>query len=264
MARLIADKFATWEAVCSLRFHALKRNEEQLNRIFADIYGLEDQLTFYVEDRAVSVRKADLKREIKSLISYAVGTLFGRYSLDVPGIAYAGGKWEPKHYVTVQPVEDNILLLREEPGSTPDAAELFFRWVATVYGRETLEENLSFIAQALGGEGTPRLIIRRYLFRDFYADHLKIYQKRPIYWQLNSGKQGHFRALIYIHRYRPDLLNQLLTSYVQPQLKNTDSGELRKFETQLRQLAMQSIHLDLDDGIQANYEKFPGLFTPIR
>lgn len=259
MARLIAEKYAAWELSCSLRFDTLKANETELNQIFRDIYDLPE-LPVQVEDRAVSVRKAHLQREIKSLISYAVGTLFGRYSLDVPGIAYAGGTWYPQRYITIQPVEDNFLLLSEE-AQPSDAASLFFHWVQRVYGEETLEENLAFIAYALEGEGTPREIIRRYFFREFYGDHLKIYQKRPIYWQLDSGKKGEFRGLFYIHRYRPDLLKAILENYVPPR---PASRELEQFTEKLGLLARQQTQLDLDDGIRANYEKFPGVLTPIR
>lgn len=261
MARLIAEKYAAWEQLCTHRFETLKANEEKLSQIFHEIYGLQGVLSPEVEERAVSVARAELRREIKSLISYAIGTIFGRYSLDTPGIAYAGGTWDPRRYQTIQPVEDNILILGTEIDNEVNAATLFFSWIETVYGAETLEENLSFISQALGGEASPRQVIASYLYRDFYTDHLKTYQKRPIYWQFDAGKKGRFKALIYIHRYEPQLPQQLLTRYVQPRLAACEA--LLPFATRLQSLAEQPPPLELDDGIIENYSKFPDLLTPI-
>ena len=262
MARLIAEKYAAWEQLCTYRFETMKANEEKLNRIFHEIYGLQGVLSPEVETKAVSVARAELRREIRSLISYAIGTLFGRYSLDTPGIAYAGGSWDPRRYQTIQPVPDNILILGEAIGEEANAADLVFQWVETVYGAETLEENLSFIAKALGGEGSPRQVIAAYIYKDFYADHLKTYQKRPIYWQFDAGRKGRFKALIYIHRYGPELPQRLLTGYVQPRLSGCEA--LQSFADRLQSLADRPPRLELDDGIAENYSKFPGLLTPIR
>jgi len=295
MARLIADKFKEWEEECNARFDQLKANEEELNRIFIDIYGLQDELTPEVEDKDVTVRKAELQREIKSLLSYAIGCLFGRYSLDVEGLCYAGGEWDASKYQTVIPDADNILPICDDDYFDDDLAGLIFRWVEVVYGKETLEENLRFIADALGGKGTPREVIRAYLLNGFYADHLKIYQKRPIYWQFSSGKKNGFKALIYMHRYQPDLLARMRTDYVHEQqeryrtqiamLEETAESaapsdrvklnkriaklkdqalEIGQFEEKLHHLADQMIAIDLDDGVKDNYAKFSEILEKIK
>ena len=161
MSRLISEKYKEWERNCEARFQRLKANEEELNRIFIDIYGLQDELTPEVEDKDVTVRRADLTREIKSLISYAVGCLFGRYSLDVKGLAYAGGEWDDSKYKTIIPVKDNVLPICDDDYLPTDLTGLIVDFVAKVYGEDTLEENLKFIADALGGKGTPREVIRK-------------------------------------------------------------------------------------------------------
>ena len=180
MGRLISDKFKQWEEECQERFDTLKANEEELNRIFIEIYGLQDELTPEVADKDVTVRLANLQREIKSLISYAVGILFGRYSLDVEGLAYAGGEWDSSLYSTIIPDENNIIPVLDEGYFVDDLMELMIKFVSKVYGDDTLEENLKFISDALGGNGTSKENIRNYLISSFYADHLKTYQKRPI------------------------------------------------------------------------------------
>ena len=162
MSQLISEKYSQWEKECNDRFNKLKANEEELNRIFIDIYGLQDELTPDVEDKDVTVRKADLQREIRSLISYAVGCMFGRYSLDVPGLAYAGGTWEPEKYTTFLPDKDGIIPICDDEYFDDDIVGSFVKFIEVVYGRETLEENLKFIADALGGKGTPRETIRSY------------------------------------------------------------------------------------------------------
>lgn len=295
MARLIADKFKEWEAECDARFNQLKANEEELNRIFIDIYGLQDELTPEVEDRDVTVRKADLQREIKSLISYAIGCIFGRYSLDVEGLAFAGGEWDASKYKTIIPDADNILPICDDDYFEDDIANKIFKWVEVVYGKETLEENLKFIADALGGKGTPREVIRNYLLNGFYADHLKIYQKRPIYWLFSSGKKNGFKALIYMHRYQPDLLARMRTDYVHEQqeryrtqlsvledAENSASGsekvkinkqiaklkeqslEIQQYEEKIHHLADQMISIDLDDGVKVNYAKLQDVLEKIK
>ena len=295
MARLIADKFKEWEAECDARFNQLKANEEELNRIFIDIYGLQDELTPEVEDKDVTVRKADLQRELKSLISYAIGCIFGRYSLDVEGLAFAGGEWDGSKYKTIIPDADNILPICDDDYFEDDLANKIFKWVEVVYGKETLEENLKFIADALGGKGTPREVIRNYLLNGFYADHLKIYQKRPIYWLFSSGKKNGFKALIYMHRYQPDLLARMRTDYVHEQqeryrtqlsvledAENSASGsdkvkinkqiaklkeqslEIQQYEEKIHHLADQMISIDLDDGVKVNYAKLQDVLEKIR
>lgn len=287
MGRLISDKYKEWEAQCNERFRKLKSNEEELNRIFIDIYGLQDELTPEVEDKDVTVRKADLTREIKSLISYAVGCMFGRYSLDVDGLAYAGGEWDSTKYKTFIPDDDNIIPICDDEYFEDDIVGRFIDFVRVVYGEDTLEENLKFIALALGGKGTAREVIRSYFINGFYADHVKIYQKRPIYWLFSSGKRNGFKALIYLHRYKPDTFARIRTDYVHEQqeryrtqlqmlndsllrssasekvklnkqiakLKN-QALEIQQYEEKIHHLADQMIAIDPDDGVKVNYAKF--------
>ena len=295
MARLIADKFKEWETECNARFNQLKANEEELNRIFIEIYGLQDELTPEVEDKDVTVRKADLGREIRSLVSYAVGCMFGRYSLDVEGLAYAGGEWDASKYNTFIPDKDNIIPICDDEYFEDDIVGRFIKFVEVVYGKETLEENLKFITSALGGKGSPREVIRNYFLNEFYADHLKIYQKRPIYWLFDSGKKNGFKALIYMHRYQPDTIARIRTDYVHEQqsryrtaiadLENRitsastaervkltkqlsklqdQAEELRLYEEKIHHLADQMIKIDLDDGVKVNYAKFQDVLAKIK
>ena len=292
--RTVAAAFGKWERKAKERFETLKSNEEELNRVFIDIYGLQDELTPEVEDKDVTVRRADLGREIRSLISYAVGCVFGRYSLDVEGLAYAGGDWDNSKYITFIPDKDNILPICDDEYFDDDILGRFINFVRVVYGTETLEENLKFIADALGGKGTPREVIRNYFLNDFYADHCKIYQKRPIYWLFDSGKKNGFKALTYQHRYSRDLLAKLRTDYVHEQQEryrtqlshiatalNTATGserawlskqqdklteqlkEITAFEEKVHHLADQNIEIDLDDGVKKNYEIFTDVLAKI-
>lgn len=303
MLRLISDKYAAWAAECDARFNQLKSNEEELNRIFIDIYGLQDELTPEVEDKDVTVRKADLQREIKSLISYAVGCLFGRYSVNAEGLQFAGGDWQAWYAANGQRLtangytvnRDNIIPICDDDYFEDDLLGCFVRWVKLTYGEETLDENLRFIASALGGKGSPREVIRAYLLNGFYADHLKIYQKRPIYWLFSSGKKNGFKALIYMHRYQPDLLARMRTDYVHEQQERyrtqlqmlEDSAqtaapservklnkriaklkdqalEIQKYEEKIHHLADQMISIDLDDGVKVNYAKFEDVLEKIK
>ena len=303
MARLIADKYKEWEAEAEARFNQLKANEEELNRIFIDIYGLQDELTPDVEERDVTVRKADLQRDIKSLISYAVGCMFGRYSVNEEGLQFAGGDWNEWFAVNREKMiaggyivdTDNILPICDDEYFDDDMVGCFVHWVEVTYGKETLEENLKFIADALGGKGTPREVIRSYFLNDFYADHLKIYQKRPIYWLFSSGKKNGFKALIYMHRYQPDLLARMRTDYVHEQQERyrtqlqmledasqaatpsekvklnkqivklkDQSLEIQQYEEKIHHLADQMIPIDLDDGVKVNYAKFEDVLEKIK
>lgn len=300
MARLIADKYKEWEAECEARFNQLKANEEELNRIFIEIYGLQDELTPDVEDRDVTVRKADLQREIKSLISYAVGCMFGRYSVDVEGLCYAGGEWDASKYKTIIPDSDNIIPICDDDYFDDDIVGKFVDFVRKVYGEKTLEENLRFVADALGGKGTSREVIRNYFLNDFFADHCSTYSvtgsgKRPIYWLFSSGKKNGFKALIYMHRYQPDLLARMRTDYVHEQqeryrtqlqmleisaqsaapservklnkqiAKLKDQAlEIQKYEEKIHHLADQMISIDLDDGVKVNYAKFQDVLAKIK
>lgn len=222
MSKLISDKYEAHKAETNARFDKLKANEEELNRIFIDIYGLTDELSPDVADKDVTVARIyDTKEEIpesmkgnnyvqtkadviKSLISYAVGCMMGRYSLDVPGLAYAGGEWDESKYKTFLPDKDAILPITDDEYFDDDIVSRFVDFVKVVYGADTLEENLQFVADALGGRGTPREVIRNYFLTGFYADHVKTYQKRPIYWLFDSGKKNGFKCLVYMHRYRPE------------------------------------------------------------
>ena len=283
----ISEAYSEWEAECNARFTQLKANEEELNRIFIDIYGLQDELTPEVEDKDVTVRKADLQRDIKSLLSYAVGCMFGRYSLDVEGLAYAGGEWDESKYVTFKPDEDNVIPITDEDYFEDDIIGRLIAWLKVVYGAETLEENLRFIADALGTSGdTARQKIRNYFLKDFFKDHCKIYQKRPIYWLYDSGKQNGFKALIYMHRYNADTSGQVRAEYL-GKMEETyeseinrmqdimDNGagrevalagkrkeklqkqlhECRDYDAVLGHIALASIAIDLDDGVKVNYVK---------
>lgn len=291
----IADEYQHWEQVCNERFAQLKANEEELNRIFIDIYGLQDELIPEVEDKDVTVRKADLARDIRSFISYAVGCMFGRYSLDVDGLAYAGGEWDAGKYESFPADKDNIIPICDDEYFEDDIVGLFVKFVKTVYGAETLDENLKFIADALGGKGQPKDVIRNYFLNDFYADHCKIYQKRPIYWLFDSGKKNGFKALIYMHRYQPDTIARIRTDYVHEQqaryrtaiadleqrIANVSTGErvklnkkltalqaqdteIRTYEEKIHHLADQMISIDLDDGVKKNYAIFQDVLAKIK
>lgn len=283
----VASSFSSWEYICNQRFTRLKSNEEELNRIFIDIYGLQDELTPEVEDKDVTVRRADLTRDIKSLVSYAVGCMFGRYSLDVEGLAYAGGEWDGSKYKTFIPDPDNCIPVTDEEYFRDDIVVRFVDFIRTVYGADTLEENLTFIADALGTRGnTSRERIRNYFLNDFIKDHIKMYQKRPIYWLFDSGKQNGFRALVYMHRWNADTTGNVRVEYLHKlqriyeneirqsqDVAETGSGrevsaaqkriekltkqlkETHDFDEKIAHLALSRIDIDLDDGVKVNYEK---------
>lgn len=305
--------YLLWKGECNKRFEKLKSNEEELNRIFIDIYGLQDELTPDVADKDITVHRVfdskddvpesmkgssyvrTMRDEIVSLISYAVGCMFGRYSLDVEGLAYAGGEWDASKYKTIIPDSDNIIPICDDEYFDDDITGLFVEFVRKVYGEDTLEENLKFVADALGGKGTPREVIRSYFLNDFYADHLKTYQKRPIYWLFDSGKKNGFKALCYMHRYQRDLLARLRTDYVHEQQERyrtqlaqigdaidhasaservkltkqqkkfqEQAAELQKYEEKVHHLADRNIKIDLDDGVKHNYELFADVLAKIK
>ena len=291
----IAEAFTQWQTECDGRFNQLQANEEELNRIFIDIYGLQDELTPEVEDKDVTVRKADLGRDIRSFISYAVGCMFGRYSLDEDGLVYAGGEWDASKYVSFAADKDNIIPICDDEYFEDDIVGLFVEFVKTVYGADVLDENLKFIADALGGKGQPKEVIRNYFLNDFYKDHCKIYQKRPIYWLFDSGKKNGFKALIYMHRYQPDTIARIRTDYVHEQqaryrtaiadleqrIANVSAGErvklnkklttlqaqdteIRTYEEKIHHLADQMISIDLDDGVKKNYAIFQDVLAKIK
>lgn len=322
MATLLQDKYEARKAEVNARFEQLRTNEEELNRIFAKIYNMEGEVPIEVEDKFVSVARifdtADeipesykgnkyvrTKRdEITSLISYAVGCMFGRYSLDVDGLVLADqgatvddylSKMSDPAHVTFMPDSDNVLPITDDEYFDDDIVRYFIDFVRTVYGEETLEQNLAFIAEALGGKGTSREVIRTYFLKDFFKDHCQTYKKRPIYWLFDSGKKNGFKCLVYMHRYQPDLLARIRTDYVHEQqeryrsqigyandaLASAERGErvrldkrVKKLNDQLKEiigyeeklhhLADQMIRIDLDDGVKVNYAKFQDVLAKIK
>ena len=312
--RTVAAAFSKWEREATERFVTLKSNEEELNRIFIYIYGLQDELKPEVDDKDVTVRTADLKREIRSLISYAVGCMFGRYSLYNDGLLYAGGPGGDMGSLVEKiqdslksqglsrfpdnefyPDADNIIPICDDEYFDDDIVGRFVKFIEAVYGKETLDENLRFISDALGGIGSPKDAIRSYFLNDFYSDHLKIYQKRPIYWLFDSGKSNGFKALTYMHRYQPDTIARMRTDYVHEQqaryrtalidLEQRIAGastservkfnkqlaklqeqevEIREYEEKIHHLADQMIRIDPDDGVKHNYEIFEDVLAPIK
>lgn len=322
MATLLQDKYEARKAEVNARFEQLRTNEEELNRIFAKIYNMEGEVPIEVEDKFVSVARifdtADeipesykgnkyvrTKRdEITSLISYAVGCMFGRYSLDVDGLVLADqgatvddylSKMSDPAHVTFMPDSDNVLPITDDEYFDDDIVRYFIDFVRNVYGEETLEQNLAFIAEALGGKGTSREVIRTYFLKDFFKDHCQTYKKRPIYCLFDSGKKNGFKCLVYMHRYQPDLLARIRTDYVHEQqeryraqigyandaLVSAERGErvrldkrIKKlndqlketiaFEEKLHHLADQMIKIDLDDGVKVNYAKFQDVLAKIK
>ena len=322
MATLLADKYEARKAEVNARFEQLRANEEELNRIFAKVYNMEGEVPIEVEDKYVSVARifdtADeipesykgnkyvrTKRdEITSLISYAVGCMFGRYSLDVDGLVLADqgatvddylAKMPNSDHVAFMPDSDNVLPITDDEYFDDDIVRYFIDFVRTVYGEETLEQNLAFIAEALGGKGTSREVIRTYFLKDFFKDHCQTYKKRPIYWLFDSGKKNGFKCLVYMHRYQPDLLARIRTDYVHEQqeryraqigyandaLASAERGErvrldkrVKKLNDQLKEtityeeklhhLADQMIKIDLDDGVKVNYAKFQDVLAKIK
>lgn len=293
----LSECYTCWENECNERFNQLKANEEELNRIFIDIYGLQDELTPEVEDKDVTVRKADLQRDIKSLISYAVGCMFGRYSLNEEGLIYAGGEWDGSRYTTFQPDKDNIIPITDEEYFEDDIVSRFCDWLKTAFGTKSFDTNMDFIANALGNKGdTSREVIRNYFLNDFFKDHCNTYSvtgsgKRPIYWLFDSGKQNGFKALIYMHRYDADTVGRVRTDYLhkaqkyvetamqsaQYTLDNASSSsekskatksitkytkqlaEMQIYDEAIAHIANQRIEIDLDDGVKVNYVKFQGV-----
>lgn len=286
---LIAKAFESWELSKHKDFLCLKSNEEKVNRIFIEIYGLQDELTSDVEDKDVTIRKADLGRDARSFISYAVGCMFGRYSIDVDGLAYAGGEWDVDKYGEFIPDKDNIIPITDEEYFEDDIVGLFCAFLKKTFGAETFKDNLNFIAQALGNKGvSSKEIIRNYFVKDFFKDHLKVYQKRPIYWQFDSGKENGFKALIYMHRYDQDTVGRVRADYLhktQAALENaikssdyvietTSSNsekakatkarekyikqlsETKVYDEAIAYIAHRRIQIDLDEGVKVNYSKF--------
>ena len=291
----IKQAYFAWADEAELRFNSLKENEEKLNQLFIEIYALGDELSPQVDAKDITVRKADLGRDIRSFISYAVGCMIGRYSLGKQGLNYAGGEWNADKTSNFLPDKDGIIPICDDDYFEDDIVGRFVKFVELVYGVETLEDNLRFIADALGGKGSSREVIRNYFINDFYADHLKVYQKRPIYWLFDSGKKNGFKCLIYMHRYQPDTIARIRTDYVHEQqsryrtaiadleqringastservklskqlsMLQAQAEEIRVYEEKIHHLADQMIKIDLDDGVKHNYEIFKDVLAKIK
>lgn len=289
----VEECYQAWADDCANRFTDLKANEEELNRIFIEIYSLQGELIPNVEDKDVTVRKADLQRDIKSLISYSVGCMLGRYSLDKEGLAYAGGEWDDGKYATFLPDKDNIIPITDSARFEDDIVERFVEFLKVVFGEGTLEINLQFIADALGIQGeSSREVIRKYFLIDYYKDHCNTYSltgsgKRPIYWLFDSGKQNGFKALVYMHRWNAETITRVRALYLHPVQEKYENevraleamiqgssnnrqkavwekqrekllkqiAEVKEYDEKIEHLSEEKIDIDLDDGVKRNYEK---------
>ena len=298
--KTIQAAFDRWKEISDSRFNKMQNIEEEINRRLISIYGLQGEVAPDVNPEEVTVRRADLQREIKSLISYAVGCMFGRYSLDSAGITYAGSGWDDSKYHSYTPDKDGIIPICDDEYFEDDIVGKFVEFIKVAFGEETLEKNLDFIANALGGNGQSRDVIRSYFINDFYADHCATFSvtgsgKRPIYWLFDSGKKNGFKCLIYMHRYQPDTIARIRTDYVHEQqsryrtaiadLEQRMNGastservklskqlaklqaqaeEIRVYEEKIHHLADQMIKIDLDDGVKHNYELFCDVLAKIK
>ncbi|WP_419887593.1 BREX-1 system adenine-specific DNA-methyltransferase PglX [Neobacillus niacini] len=293
----IESSYKEWKLYREQQFNQLKANEEELNRIFIELYGLQNELSFRVEDKEVTIQKADLERDIKSFISYAIGCMLGRYSLDNEGIIFASREFDSFYYNKFKSVDDNILPILSGAYFEEDIVTKFIDFVRVMFGKEKLKDNLEFIADAIGckkGE-TAKETLLRYFINDFYKDHVQTYKKRPIYWLFTSGKQKAFNCLIYMHRYDKTTLSRIRTDYLheyqirldaekkdllsiiegdyttkeisnaKKELKTLDKKieELKEYDELLHHMADMQIEIDLDDGVAVNYEKFKGLVAKI-
>lgn len=311
----ISSVLTILQSECEKEFKQLQTNEEELNRIFIDIYGLQNELTPEVEDKDITIRKADRERDVKSFISYVVGCMFGRYSIDSEGLIYAGGDFSEKWNMVeskvrkvekdeegniisdswvdsrFMPDRENIIPITEDEYFEDDIVTRFIEFVRTVYGEETIEENLDFIADSIGRKSseTSRQAIRRYFIKDFYKEHLKVYQKRPIYWMFESGKNDGFKCLVYMHRYNEQTVAKVRTDYLHTLQRKYEAEinrlhlvvdseeytakdrtaakkkidriskqieECREYDQVVAHLANEKISIDLDDGVKVNYAKF--------
>ena len=286
----LKNTFKKWASYKHNVFNQLKCNEVELNEIFSEIYQTKTNKN--VENQHVSINKPDYKIDVKSFISYAIGCMFGRYSLDNKGLQFAGGKFNINDYHKFIPDDDNIIPVLDTAYFDDDIVGYFTKFVETCFGEEHLEENLDFIAGALSKSNKPsREIIRDYLLKNFFNDHKKTYKKCPIYWQFSSGKQNGFNCLIYIHRYEPSLVARIRTDYlhktqkaIEQRIENNNNiinnssskqdvakatkekaklqkqlKETQEYDEVLAHIANQNIEIDLDDGVKVNYAKFQNI-----
>ncbi|MBO0587705.1 hypothetical protein [Sporosarcina sp. E16_8] len=295
----LQSAFSAWKQHTEFQFNQLKANEEELNRIFIQIYGLKDELMPDVEDKDITIRKAELVRDTKSFLSYFIGCTVGRYSLEVEGLAYAGGEWDESEYASFKPNKYGILQFTDAEYFEHDIIARLREFLAVAFQADTVDDNLQWLAEALemkkGEYAEARL--RRYFMDEFFTDHCKPYQKRPIYWLVDSGKQKGLRTLIYMHRYQPDTmatirfehLQEIQAKYnneidaldirlVNPNLSATEKRNLEKqkdlfkkrleelleFDKKLAKYANDQIGIDLDDGVKVNYAKFDGVLAKIK
>lgn len=280
------------------KFNELKSNEEKLNEIFIDIYGLNDELSNDALDKEIAIRKINKVEEVKSLISYAVGCMFGRYSLDCDGLVYASGQFDESKYKSFKIDADNVISITDEAYLNDDIVSRFKEFIKFVYGDKNLNINLDFIADTLGKKGTETNedTIRRYFLNNFFKDHVSMYKNKPIYWLFDSGKKNGFKALIYMHRYDEKLIPKIRLDYLlkmqtiyekllsdvnyklttelsladkkiaqNKQIElNAKLQEIKEYDKEIAHIANQMISIDLDDGIVINYNKFKGILAKIK
>ena len=284
----IEKAFDFWVDLSNKEFEKLKNNEILLNKLFIMIYEF-NFLESNVDDDEITIKKSHYETDIKSFISYAVGCMFGRYSLDQGGIIFAGGNFNLNNYNEFIPDDDNIIPVLDTAYFEDDIVGRFVEFVKTCFGEEHLEENLDFIANALtNNKKSSREKIRDYMLKNFFNGHKKIYKNCPIYWQFSSGKENGFNCLVYMHRYEPSLVARIRTDYLHKTQKaieqaiancdniinhsssNTeitkatkDKNKLQKqlketieYDEALAHIANQNIEINLDDGVKVNYAKF--------
>lgn len=297
-AKNIEKSFLLWERQSQHLFLNLKTNEEKLNKLFIELYNLQYELSPNVLDEDIMIRKADRVRDTKSFLSYFIGCMMGRYSLDVEGIACAGGEWDESKYQTFKPNNHGLVLLTDDRYFDDDIITRLREFLSVTFSPETVDENMEWIAESLTmkkNESSEERL-RRYFIDEFFKDHVKTYQKRPIYWLVDSGKQKGLRTLVYLHRYQPDTmatirfehLQEIQAKYnngissidsriVNPSLSATEKRELDKkktlfqkrldelveFDKDLAMYANEQIDIDLDDGVNVNYAKFDKVLAKI-
>lgn len=294
----LEEAYKHWVRITEDRFNQVKKNEQRINQIFNDIYNLKEEISDNVPDDSITIRIADRERDIRSLISYAVGCMFGRYSLDNDGLIYAGGEFDKSKYKLINADIDNIIPITDEAYFSDDIVERFKAFIRISFGNNTYNKNIDFIAESLGKKGTETSedTIRRYFVNDFYLDHIKTYQKAPIYWLFDSGKKNGFKALVYMHRYnenlipkvRLDYLHRIQTTYekllsdvnykLTTELSMSDKKviqnkqldlnaklqEIKEYDEKIAHIANQRISIDLDDGVKENYDKFKDILAKIK